>query len=164
MSAFRCVLCTNAGAPTLAPRVRRLSICEDHHDALLASGRRWCEQGGHVAPASELRPQKNCCRACDNQRRRENAAANVERERAAARAWYAKHPDRAKARTRRWYDAHRDKVRAYHRAYKRRWRQANPGRERQRKLLWRQANRERVRQQQRISRVRCKLRILRGVM
>ena len=72
---FRCLLCSNAGQPTLAPRANRSTsrICADHHAALLATGRRWCPRRLHVVAAQDF--DGAYCHACDRERQRRTPAA-----------------------------------------------------------------------------------------
>jgi hypothetical protein len=63
---FTCLLCSNAGRPTLAPRAKlRWLICEDCNEGL-GPLRRWCNVGRHIVPARDW--YGKLCRACNTRR------------------------------------------------------------------------------------------------
>ena len=159
---FTCALCVRAGRATLAPRAGQRSICEDCAAWLASTGRGWCNRGGHVVPAVELRARGAICRACDNARRQAQYRANAERERAAQRERYRADPARHIARSTAWRHANPERSRAYHREHRRVWRRANPGRELAARRRYVARHRERVRAQRQEQYRRRLLKILRG--
>lgn len=159
MADFACLLCTNAGRPTLAPRKGRLSLCVDCYDGLRASGRSWCQYGRHAAPEATMRTRLHLCKPCDAQRRRDAYARNAEAERAASRARYYADPTKHHARVTAWRKANPQRWNRYCAA----WRKRN--REKQQAIRRRHylRHREVMLEAKRLYRARVKLRILRGL-
>lgn len=136
---FTCLLCAAAGQPTLAPRHRRTSLCQDHHASLRASGRGWCERGQHAVALPDWR--RGVCRACDNARRAARYAAHRDEERARQAAYHAAHAEERRAYIRAWKARNPERQRAHVRVYMRKWRARNPERHRAANARWRTRNR-----------------------
>lgn len=154
-----CILCANAGREP-GKIYKRSTICQDCRAMLRASGRAWCPNARHVVPAAEM--QRSACRACDNARRAERRARNAEQERATRLAYYQRNRERIIAEVMAWKARNPDRHRRHVANYMRRWRAANPDRHLANNARYRAKNRERIRLMNRQSRVRAKLRILRG--
>lgn len=158
---WTCVLCANAGQPTLAPRSGKKAICQDHADALRTSGRGWCSRGCHAVPLDDIR-RGYICRLCDNARRAAAYWADPERERAQERARHAANPEPARRRSAAWKAAHPERHRAHVAAYMRRWRATHHERHLANNRRYRERNRARLNELSRIGRKRRLLRVLWG--
>lgn len=102
MTARRCILCAAAGHDNLGAMRRGSLICQHHHAALRATGRRWCPVCRRAVADTGRRPK--CKRPAP-------PAPKTDR----CRAWRERHPEQLKAARQAWYAKNREHVLAYQR-------------------------------------------------